>query len=180
MCRRATGKICGSRRAANTASPCPTTAITTPAIHSRSPMPIAAASVPLTIASARGRTGEEDRLCECPVHRCREPGEIAVHQTNAPPPKLKNERKKLDAANAIDRPNTICTNRRESTRRVAERQRQPGDHDDDHADHLGDRPLNRIEDRLQRGLPRHTRAARICRHRAERRGCGETGGAGGR
>src|SRR3546814_18788707 len=32
---------------------------------------------------------------------------ILLHQIRAPPPKLKNDRKKLDAANAIDRPNTI-------------------------------------------------------------------------
>src|SRR3546814_3047428 len=35
-----------------------------------------------------------------------------VHQTSAPPPKEKKERKKLEAANAIDRPNTIWTSRR--------------------------------------------------------------------
>src|SRR3546814_8880864 len=34
------------------------------------------------------------------------------HQTSAPPPKEKNDRKKLDAANAIDRPNTIWIRRR--------------------------------------------------------------------
>src|SRR3546814_18967928 len=34
------------------------------------------------------------------------------HQTSAPPPKEKNDRKKLDAANAIDRQNTIWIRRR--------------------------------------------------------------------
>src|SRR3546814_2430359 len=34
------------------------------------------------------------------------------HQTSAPPPNEKNDRKKLDAANAIDRPNTIWMSRR--------------------------------------------------------------------
>ena len=33
-------------------------------------------------------------------------------QTSAPPPKEKKDKKKLDAAKAIDRPNTICTSRR--------------------------------------------------------------------
>jgi hypothetical protein len=31
----------------------------------------------------------------------------ARHQTSAPPPNEKNDRKKLDAAKAIDRPKTI-------------------------------------------------------------------------
>src|SRR5690606_36307133 len=34
------------------------------------------------------------------------------HQTSAPPPKEKKDRKKLDAAKAIDRPNTIWISRR--------------------------------------------------------------------
>src|SRR5260221_5522843 len=34
------------------------------------------------------------------------------HQITAPPPNEKNDRKKLDAANAIDRPNTIWISRR--------------------------------------------------------------------
>src|SRR3546814_2503303 len=34
------------------------------------------------------------------------------HQTSAPPPKEKKERKKLDAANAIERPKTIWIRRR--------------------------------------------------------------------
>src|SRR3546814_6194125 len=37
---------------------------------------------------------------------------VAAHQTSAPPPKEKKDRKKLDAAKAIDRPKTICTSRR--------------------------------------------------------------------
>src|SRR5258708_36820359 len=38
-------------------------------------------------------------------------GEIG-HQITAPPPNEKNDKKKLDAANAIARPNTICIKRR--------------------------------------------------------------------
>ena len=65
--RRATGRIWASRRAAMTASPWPATAITSPAIQRRKPMPTAAASVPLTIASARGapasRIGSASARC---------------------------------------------------------------------------------------------------------------------
>src|SRR3546814_4864846 len=39
-------------------------------------------------------------------------GVRADHAISAPPPKLKKLRKKLDAANAIDRPNTIWKRRR--------------------------------------------------------------------
>src|SRR5579872_6150983 len=38
--------------------------------------------------------------------------DIAAHQITTPPPNEKNDRKKLDAANAIDRPNTIWIRRR--------------------------------------------------------------------
>src|SRR3546814_20162009 len=43
------------------------------------------------------------------MHRGVEARDFAIlqHQISAPPPKLKNDRTKLDAANAIDRPNTI-------------------------------------------------------------------------
>jgi hypothetical protein len=49
------------------------------------------------------------------MDRCLEPferGAIVVHATRAPPPKLKKERKKLDAAKAIERPKTIWIRRR--------------------------------------------------------------------
>ena len=39
-------------------------------------------------------------------------GLVLVHQISAPPPKEKNDRKKLDAAKAIDRPKTIWISRR--------------------------------------------------------------------
>ena len=38
--------------------------------------------------------------------------EGVLHQISAPPPKEKKERKKLDAAKAMERPKTICTSRR--------------------------------------------------------------------
>src|SRR3546814_2179076 len=37
---------------------------------------------------------------------------VPAHQTSAPPPKEKKDRKKLEAAKAIDKPKTICTSRR--------------------------------------------------------------------
>src|SRR5690606_19257847 len=56
---------------------------------------------------------EQDILGQRPMDRDREARhhvqllERARHQTSAPPPNEKNDRKKLDAANAMDRPNTI-------------------------------------------------------------------------
>src|SRR6201991_1384718 len=38
--------------------------------------------------------------------------DLLIHQITTPPPNEKNERKKLDAANAMDRPNTIWINLR--------------------------------------------------------------------
>src|SRR5258705_6652079 len=46
------------------------------------------------------------------MHGRDEAWDLWVHQTTTPPPNEKNDRKKLDAANAIDRPNTICTSLR--------------------------------------------------------------------
>src|SRR3546814_6532759 len=50
-----------------------------------------------------------DRLGERAVQRHLEPGREGIRgaHTTAPPEKLKNDRKKLEAANAIVRPNTI-------------------------------------------------------------------------
>ena len=56
---------------------------------------------------------KQDMLGQRPVDRDRESRhrielfEAARHQTSAPPPNEKKDRKKLDAANAMDRPNTI-------------------------------------------------------------------------
>src|SRR3546814_1130865 len=46
------------------------------------------------------------------MHRHREAGQVLLHQTSAPPPKLKKERKKELAAKATDRPKTIWISRR--------------------------------------------------------------------
>src|SRR3546814_3499676 len=60
---------------------------------------------------------QEDRLGKRAMHRdmeTRNAGGIgcAIHQTSAPPPNEKNDRKKELAAKAIDRPNTIWISRR--------------------------------------------------------------------
>src|SRR5690554_3917640 len=61
---------------------------------------------------------EQDMFGQRPVNRDREARhgvqllERDGHQTSAPPPNEKNDRKKLDAAKAIDRPNTIWIRRR--------------------------------------------------------------------
>src|SRR3546814_4878009 len=62
---------------------------------------------------------EQDRRPEAPVDGSLEAFEMLSgaerdrsHAISAPPPKLKKLRKKLDAANAIDRPNTIWIRRR--------------------------------------------------------------------
>src|SRR5215468_2832754 len=46
------------------------------------------------------------------MYRCNEAGDLLIHQITTPPPNEKNERKKLEAAKAIDRPNTIWINLR--------------------------------------------------------------------
>ena len=58
------------------------------------------------------RPAEQDRLGQRPVNGSDEAWNGLVrgqrrHQISAPPPKEKNDRKKLDAAKAIDRPKTI-------------------------------------------------------------------------
>src|SRR5215471_17870653 len=62
-----------------------------------------------------GRTAKQDRLRQGAMDRRFEPGDRIVdlaHQTRAPPPNEKNDRKNELAANAIERPNTIWTRRR--------------------------------------------------------------------
>jgi hypothetical protein len=55
------------------------------------------------------RAAQKDGLGQRPMDRGVEAWDCValVHQTKAPPPKEKNDKKKLDAAKAIDRPNTI-------------------------------------------------------------------------
>jgi hypothetical protein len=77
----------------------------------------APASVPFTMAIERGAPPSRIVLGQRPVDRDREARHrvalAARHQTSAPPPNEKNDRKKLElAAKAIDRPNTIWISRR--------------------------------------------------------------------
>ena len=53
------------------------------------------------------RTAHQDRLSKRTVNGHDKACDRVVHQITTPPPKEKNDRKKLEAANAIDRPNTI-------------------------------------------------------------------------
>ena len=53
------------------------------------------------------RTSQQDRLGQSPVQRHLEPFDMPAHHSSAPPPNEKNDRKKLDAAKAIDSPKTI-------------------------------------------------------------------------
>src|SRR5215471_4133686 len=54
----------------------------------------------------------EDWLGQRAMDRSFEAWDLSVHQITAPPPNEKNDRKKLEAAKAIDRPNTIWINLR--------------------------------------------------------------------
>src|SRR6516165_6018699 len=53
------------------------------------------------------RAAHEDRFGQRAMYRRDEAWNLTGHQITTPPPKEKNDRKKLDAANAIDNPNTI-------------------------------------------------------------------------
>ena len=53
------------------------------------------------------RAAHQDRFGQRTMHRRNEAWNLAVHQITTPPPNEKNDRKKLEAANAIDKPNTI-------------------------------------------------------------------------
>src|SRR5665213_1496121 len=61
-----------------------------------------------------GRAGQEDRFGQRAPDRRVETGDgfVIQHQTSAPPPNWKKVRKKLDAAKAIESPNTIWMRRR--------------------------------------------------------------------
>src|SRR5215831_5000480 len=58
------------------------------------------------------RPAHQDRLSESAMDWSFEAWDLSVHQITTPPPNEKNDRKKLDAANAMDRPNTIWINLR--------------------------------------------------------------------
>src|SRR5204862_7930292 len=58
------------------------------------------------------RTTHQDRLGQRATYGRYEAWDLSVHQITTPPPNEKNDKKKLDAANAIDKPNTIWISRR--------------------------------------------------------------------
>src|SRR6266851_9499013 len=58
------------------------------------------------------RAAEQDVLGERAMNGCCKSENPLLHQTSAPPPKEKNDRKKELAAKAIERPNTIWISRR--------------------------------------------------------------------
>ena len=152
--RRTTSTNCGSRLAAQTAAAWPIAQSSKP----RYPQP-------QTEAEGRGesavqdrhRTGRathKDRLGERAMHgRLEARHALALggmkldHQISAPPPNEKNDRKKLDAAKAMDRPNTIWISRRKPPRRIAERKRQASDDDDDYREDLW-QPVPSIDCRI--------------------------------
>src|SRR3954452_19022719 len=58
------------------------------------------------------RTAKQDRFGQRAMHGDRKTFDGPVHQMSTPPPNEKKARKKLDAAKAIERPNTIWIRRR--------------------------------------------------------------------
>src|SRR5689334_15580859 len=58
------------------------------------------------------RPAHEDRLGQRAMDWRHEAWDLLVHQIVTPPPNEKNDRKKLEAAKAIDKPNTIWINLR--------------------------------------------------------------------
>ena len=76
------------------------------------------------------------------------------HQTRAPPPNEKKERKKLEGGKGDRNTEHDLDQAPKSTGAVPERQGETGDDDDDHRDDLGDRSFHRLQDLLQWLLPR--------------------------
>ncbi len=135
-----------------TASEWPTIQSTTPRVCSCRP---GAPSVPLAIATVRGappsRIGSVSERCS---EAFRE-GVRGAH-TTAPPEKLKNDRKKLEAAKAMDRPKTIWISLRNPPDVSPNASEARGDDDDD-GDDASYRPLDGFEDGLQRAFPASSR-----------------------
>ena len=100
--------------AAQTAARWPTSQMAAPAIQSRRPKPDGGGERAIDDRDRARRAAEQDRLGERAMDWRIEAGNRLglFHQTSAPPPNWKNDRKKLDAAKAIDRPKTIWISRR--------------------------------------------------------------------
>ena len=102
--------------AAQTAAAWPTAQISAPGIQSRRPSAIAAASVPLAIATVRGAPPIRIGSVSARWTGAKKPGTSgSTIAAIRPAPRRRSEkkdRKKLDAAKAIDRPKTIWISRR--------------------------------------------------------------------
>ena len=100
--------------AAQTAARWPTSQIAAPTIQRRRPKPDGGGERAVDDRDRARRAAEQDRLGQRAVDRRVEAGDGVglIHQTSAPPPNWKKERKKLDAAKAIERPKTIWISRR--------------------------------------------------------------------
>ena len=161
--------------AAHTAAKCPSNQITTPMIQRRSPEANGGGERSVDDGNGARRASKQDRLDEGAMNRCVETGNglVVVHHTSAPPPKEKKDKKNELAANAIARPKTIWISRRKPPDEFAEGEGQARDDDDDHGYDFGDRSLDRIQDLLQRLLPRHVGAGRVsgCRREHAEREC---------
>ena len=119
------------------------------------------------------RAAQQDRLGQRAMDRRIEAGDglLVLHQTSAPPPNWKNDRKKRAGGEGDRQAEDDLDQPPEAAGGLAEGERQAGDDDDDHRDDLGDRTLDRIQDLLERLLPRHVGAGGMGR-RGE---CGEDG-----
>src|SRR4051794_28613848 len=58
------------------------------------------------------RATQQDRLGQGATDRGDKAFHLFIHQITTPPPKEKNDKKKLEAANAMESPNTIWISRR--------------------------------------------------------------------
>ena len=104
-----------------------------------------------------GRTGQQDRIDQGAVHRREIAGNVGgvLHQISAPPPKEKKDRKKLEAAKAMDSPKTICTSRRNPPELSPKASVSPVTMMMITATILATGPSIELEDGLQGGFPRH-------------------------
>ena len=118
-------------------------------------MPSAAASVPLTMGSSKIVGAPPIRIGSVSA-RCTgvtKPADLWTHQITTPPPNEKNDRKKLDAANAIDRPNTIWMSLRYPPEVSPNASDSPADDDDDDRDDLRDSTFDRLQDQIEAAAP---------------------------
>ena len=126
------------------------------------------------------RAAEQDRFGQRAMHWRMESrdGLARLHQRSAPPPKEKNDRKKLDAAKAIERPKTIWIRRRNPPDVSPKASVRPVTMMTMTARIFATGPSTEVQDSLKRRFPRHGGAGGVRggRHRDGDR----HGGGGGR